>query len=60
MIGGSKQKMKTGFGGKIHGAGEVEKLVSEVDACQLWPKLFQQRLARLGQSKTKFVAELIP
>ena len=31
MVGGSKQKMKTGFGGKIHGASEVDKLVGEVE-----------------------------
>ena len=35
MVGGSKQKMKTGFGGKIQGASEVEKLVSEVNRLQL-------------------------
>ncbi|MBT4066738.1 MAG: chromosome segregation protein SMC [Euryarchaeota archaeon] len=35
MIGGSKQKMKAGFGGKIHGASEVEKLVSEVERLSL-------------------------
>lgn len=35
MIGGSKQKMKAGFGGKIHGASEVEKLANEVDRLSL-------------------------
>lgn len=35
MIGGSRQKMKTGFGGKIHGASEVETLAGEVDRLSL-------------------------
>ena len=35
MVGGAKQKMKTGFGGKIQGANEVEKLVGEVNRLSL-------------------------
>ena len=50
MIGGSKQKMKTGFGGKIHGAGEVEKLVSEVDRLSI---MAQTVSAALSQARTK-------
>ena len=49
MIGGSKQKMKTGFGGKIHGAGEVEKLVSEVDRLSI---MAQTVSAALRQART--------
>ena len=31
MVGGSRSRMKTGFGGKIQGANEVEKLSQEVE-----------------------------
>ncbi|HIL65206.1 MAG TPA: chromosome segregation protein SMC [Candidatus Poseidoniales archaeon] len=35
MVGGSKARMKTGFGGKIQGASEVETLGAEVDRLSL-------------------------
>jgi len=50
MIGGSKQKMKTGFGGKIHGASEVEKLVSEVDRLSI---MAQTVSAALSEARTR-------
>tara|TARA_B100000700_G_scaffold298083_1_gene363613 strand:- start:9123 stop:13010 length:3888 start_codon:yes stop_codon:yes gene_type:complete len=50
MIGGSKQKMKTGFGGKIHGASEVEKLVSEVDRLSI---MAQTVSGALSEARTK-------
>ena len=50
MVGGSKQRMKTGFGGKIHGASEVEKLVSEVDRLSI---MAQTVSAALSQARTR-------
>ena len=50
MIGGSKQKMKAGFGGKIHGASEVEKLVSEVDRLSI---MAQTVAAALREARTR-------
>jgi chromosome segregation protein len=50
MIGGSRQKMKAGFGGKIHGASEVEKLVSEVDRLSL---IAQTVAAALREARTR-------
>ena len=50
MIGGSKQRMKTGFGGKIHGAGEVERLVSEVERLSI---MAQTVSASLSKARTK-------
>ena len=50
MIGGSRQKMKTGFGGKIHGAGEVEKLVTEVDRLSL---MAQTVASALREARTR-------
>ena len=50
MIGGSKQKMKAGFGGKIHGASEVEKLVNEVDRLSI---MAQTVAAALREARTK-------
>ena len=50
MIGGSKQKMKAGFGGKIHGASEVEKLGSEVDRLSL---MAQTVAAALREARTR-------
>ena len=44
MVGGSKQKMKTGFGGKIQGASEVEKLVGEVNRLGLMSQTVMQAL----------------
>lgn len=55
MIGGSKQKMKAGFGGKIHGASEVEKLVSEVDRLSLMAQTVAEALreARTRQNEVR-------
>ena len=50
MIGGSRQKMKTGFGGKIHGAGEVEKLVGEVERLSL---MAQTVASALREARTR-------
>lgn len=50
MIGGSRQKMKAGFGGKIHGASEVETLVSEVDRLSL---IAQTVAAALREARTR-------
>ncbi len=50
MIGGSKQKMKAGFGGKIHGASEVEKLVGEVDRLSI---MAQTVAAALREARTR-------
>lgn len=50
MIGGSRQKMKTGFGGKIHGASEVDKLVSEVERLSL---MADTVAAALREARTK-------
>ena len=50
MIGGSRQKMKAGFGGKIHGASEVEKLVSEVDRLSI---MAQTVAAALREARTR-------
>jgi len=50
MVGGSKQKMKAGFGGKIHGASEVEKLVGEVDRLSI---MAQTVAAALREARTR-------
>jgi chromosome segregation protein len=50
MIGGSKQKMKAGFGGKIHGASEVDKLVGEVDRLSI---MAQTVAAALREARTR-------
>jgi chromosome segregation protein len=50
MIGGSKQKMKAGFGGKIHGASEVDKLVGEVERLSL---MAQTVAAALREARTR-------
>lgn len=50
MIGGSRQKMKTGFGGKIHGASEVEKLVGEVERLSL---MAQTVASALREARTR-------
>ena len=50
MIGGSKQKMKAGFGGKIHGASEVEKLGGEVDRLSI---MAQTVAAALREARTR-------
>ncbi|RJU85512.1 MAG: chromosome segregation protein SMC [Candidatus Poseidoniales archaeon] len=55
MIGGSKQKMKAGFGGKIHGASEVEKLVNEVERLSLMAQTVAEALreARTRQNEIR-------
>ena len=50
MVGGSKQKMKTGFGGKIHGASEVDKLVGEVDRLSV---MAQTVSSALSEARTR-------
>ncbi|MDC0556812.1 chromosome segregation protein SMC [Candidatus Poseidoniaceae archaeon] len=50
MVGGSKQKMKAGFGGKIHGASEVEKLGGEVDRLSI---MAQTVAAALREARTR-------
>jgi chromosome segregation protein len=50
MIGGSKQKMKAGFGGKIHGASEVDKLVGEVERLSI---MAQTVAAALREARTR-------
>ncbi len=50
MVGGSRQKMKAGFGGKIHGASEVEKLVGEVERLSL---MAQTVAEALRESRTR-------
>ena len=50
MIGGSRQRMKTGFGGKIHGASEVEKLVGEVQRLSVMAETVS---SALNQARTK-------
>ena len=55
MVGGAKQKMKTGFGGKIQGASEVEKLVGEVNRLSLLSETVSAALreARSQQSEIR-------
>ncbi len=55
MIGGSRQKMKAGFGGKIHGASEVEKLTNEVDRLSLIAQTVAEALreARTRQNEVR-------
>ena len=50
MVGGSKQRMKTGFGGKIHGASEVETLVGEVQRLSVMAETVS---SALNQARTK-------
>jgi chromosome segregation protein len=50
MVGGSKHKMKAGFGGKIHGASEVEKLVGEVERLSI---MAQTVAAALREARTR-------
>ena len=50
MVGGSRQRMKTGFGGKIHGASEVETLVGEVQRLSVMAETVS---SALNQARTK-------
>ena len=50
MVGGSRQRMKTGFGGKIHGASEVEKLVGEVQRLSVMAETVS---SALNQARTQ-------
>ena len=50
MVGGSKQKMKTGFGGKIHGASVVDILVGEVDRLSV---MAQTVSSALSEARTR-------
>ncbi len=50
MVGGSKARMKIGFGGKIQGASEVEKLSAEVDKLSLMSETVS---AALQEARTK-------
>ncbi|MDP6869196.1 MAG: chromosome segregation protein SMC [Candidatus Poseidoniaceae archaeon] len=50
MVGGSKARMKVGFGGKIQGASAVEKLVAEVDRLSLMAETVS---AALQEARTK-------